>query len=153
TTMVENLYRNTTVCIICHTGKYCSHPSLEIPLILINQKKTWREALSYCRENHVDLVSVHTEEIQHWVEKACWTWSDGSYFSYSNWNSREPNNAGTGNCGELRSKDEYRWNDAGCSNTNQFVCYNSDKQWVSLPEEQRLNFICTTSEGEDYTED
>ncbi|XP_036452684.1 macrophage mannose receptor 1-like [Colossoma macropomum] len=39
----------------------------QIPLILINQTKTWREALRYCRENHVDLVSVHNEEIQHWV--------------------------------------------------------------------------------------
>uniref|UniRef100_A0A3B4D2A7 C-type lectin domain-containing protein n=1 Tax=Pygocentrus nattereri TaxID=42514 RepID=A0A3B4D2A7_PYGNA len=97
--------RNTTVCIICHTGKYCSHPSLEIPLILINQKKTWREALSYCRVNHVDLVSVHTEEIQHWVETAVyyastanvwmglrhtctlsfWFWVNGVSICYQNW--------------------------------------------------------------------
>ncbi|XP_036452853.1 C-type lectin lectoxin-Enh4-like, partial [Colossoma macropomum] len=42
----------------------------KLPLILINQTKTWRQALRYCRENHVDLVSVHTEEIQKWVETA-----------------------------------------------------------------------------------
>ncbi|KAK1784279.1 hypothetical protein P4O66_019975, partial [Electrophorus voltai] len=40
----------------------------KIPLILIKQEMTWRDALRYCRENHVDLVSVLTNETQEWVE-------------------------------------------------------------------------------------
>ncbi|KAL7853046.1 hypothetical protein SRHO_G00188310 [Serrasalmus rhombeus] len=44
---------------ICHENK----------LILIKQNLTWREALRYCRVKHVDLVSVHSEEIQLWVKE------------------------------------------------------------------------------------
>ncbi|RXN38916.1 macrophage mannose receptor 1-like protein [Labeo rohita] len=33
-------------------------------LIVITENLTWLEALRYCRQNHVDLVSVHSEEIQ-----------------------------------------------------------------------------------------
>ncbi|KAK2892413.1 hypothetical protein Q8A67_012401 [Cirrhinus molitorella] len=33
-------------------------------LILIKENLMWSEALRYCRQNHVDLVSVHSEEIQ-----------------------------------------------------------------------------------------
>ncbi|KAI2644991.1 Layilin [Labeo rohita] len=36
-------------------------------LIVINENLTWTEALRHCRENHMDLVSVHSEEIQHRV--------------------------------------------------------------------------------------
>ncbi|KAL0190055.1 hypothetical protein M9458_017154, partial [Cirrhinus mrigala] len=36
-------------------------------LILITENLMWPEALRYCRQNHVDLVSVHSEEIQHEV--------------------------------------------------------------------------------------
>ncbi|KAL7846160.1 hypothetical protein AOLI_G00243520 [Acnodon oligacanthus] len=36
----------------------------ENKLILIKQNLTWREALRYCEDHHVDLVSVHSEEIQ-----------------------------------------------------------------------------------------
>uniref|UniRef100_A0A3B4DZV5 C-type lectin domain-containing protein n=1 Tax=Pygocentrus nattereri TaxID=42514 RepID=A0A3B4DZV5_PYGNA len=76
-----------------------------LPLILINEELTWREALRYCRENHVDLVSVHTEKIQHWVETAVyyastanvwmglrhtctlniWVWVKGEFICYQNW--------------------------------------------------------------------
>ncbi|KAL7875533.1 hypothetical protein AOLI_G00104960 [Acnodon oligacanthus] len=126
----------------------------ELPLILINQNKTWREALRYCRENHVDLVSVHTEEIQSWVESAVyyastanvwmglrhtcaqsfWFWVSGSTICYQNW--APGNGTGVEDC-------------SGGERTG--AVQSGSKQWVSLPEDQRLNFICTTSEGE--TED
>ncbi|KAL6491143.1 hypothetical protein MHYP_G00014880 [Metynnis hypsauchen] len=121
----------------------------EIPLVLINQTKTWREALSYCRENHVDMVSVHTEEIQHWVETAVhyastanvwmglrhtctqifWFWVSGSTMCYQNW--APGNGTGVEDC-------------SGGERTG--AVQSGSKQWVSLPEDQRLNFICTTSE-------
>ncbi|XP_036453034.1 macrophage mannose receptor 1-like [Colossoma macropomum] len=122
---------------------------IDLPLILINQNKTWREALRYCRENHVDLVSVHTEKIQHWVEMitskpstanvwmglrhTCaqnfWFWVSGSTICYQNW--APGNGTGVEDCsGGERSG----------------AVQSGSKKWVSLPEDQRLNFICTTSE-------
>ncbi|XP_037389951.1 macrophage mannose receptor 1-like [Pygocentrus nattereri] len=121
----------------------------KIPLILIHQKKTWREALSYCRENHVDLVSVHTKEIQHWVEKAVyyastanvwmglrhtcaqsfWFWVSGSTMCYQNW--APGNGTGVEDC-------------SGGERTG--AVQSGSKQWVSLPEDHRLNFICTLKE-------
>ncbi|XP_036419932.1 macrophage mannose receptor 1-like isoform X1 [Colossoma macropomum] len=108
-------------------------------LILVNQNLTWREALRYCRDHHVDLVSVHSEEIQLWVKEVAqkastdlvwlglrhtctqgfWYWVSGFSICYQNW---APGN-GTG--GE------------DCSSRG-------GQQWVSLPEDQKLNFICTT---------
>ncbi|XP_036452681.1 macrophage mannose receptor 1-like [Colossoma macropomum] len=126
-----------------------SDPPAEIPLILIKEQKTWREALRYCRENHVDLVSVHTEEIQKWVETAVdyastanvwmglrhtcaqnfWFWVSGSTMCYQNW--APGNGTGVEDCsgGERSGAVQSR-----------------SKQWVSLPEDQRLNFICTVEE-------
>ncbi|XP_036417844.1 macrophage mannose receptor 1-like [Colossoma macropomum] len=122
-----------------------------VPLILIKEEKTWREALRYCRENQVDLVSVHTEKMQHWVEfvinnattanvwmglrHTCtlsfWFWVSGEFVCYQNW--------APGNGTEVED----------CSGGERTGAVQSgSKQWVSLPENQRLNFICTTSEGE-----
>ncbi|KAL7880783.1 hypothetical protein SRHO_G00030370 [Serrasalmus rhombeus] len=119
-------------------------------LILIDQTKTWWEALSYCKEKHVNLVSVHTERIQHWVETAVtknastanvwmglrhtrvlsiWFWVSGESMCYENW--------APGNGTEVED----------CSGGERSGAVQSgSKQWVSLPEDQRLNFICTTSE-------
>ncbi|KAL6491171.1 hypothetical protein MHYP_G00015160 [Metynnis hypsauchen] len=121
----------------------------ELPLILIKENKTWREALSYCTENHVDLVSVHTEEIQHWVEKAVyyastanvwmglrhtctlsfWFWVNGVSICYQNW--APGNGTGVEDC-------------SGGERTG--AVQSESKQWVSLPEDQRLNFICIVKE-------
>ncbi|KAI9524324.1 hypothetical protein NQZ68_018006 [Dissostichus eleginoides] len=38
-------------------------------VILINEKKTWDEALTYCREKHRDLVSITDSHQQRWVQK------------------------------------------------------------------------------------
>ncbi|XP_049338839.1 C-type mannose receptor 2-like [Astyanax mexicanus] len=130
----------------------CTYPSpfvcyKEIPLILIKEKKTWREALKYCRENHVDLVSVHTEEIQRWVEivtrktstdnvwvglrHTCdlkfWFWMSGEFLCYQNW--APGNGMGVEDCrnGERSG-----------------AVQSGSKQWISLLENQSLNFICIT---------
>ncbi|KAL6481100.1 hypothetical protein MHYP_G00091800 [Metynnis hypsauchen] len=123
---------------ICHKNQ----------LILINQNLTWREALRYCQVNHVDLVSVHSKEIQLWVKEVTknsstehvwlglrhtctlsfWFWVSGESICYQNW---VPGN-GTG--GE------------DCSPVERTGAVQSrgGQQWVSLPETQKLNFICTT---------
>ncbi|KAJ4948767.1 hypothetical protein JOQ06_020290 [Pogonophryne albipinna] len=38
-------------------------------LILINESKTWDEALTYCREKHHDLVSITDSHQQRWVQE------------------------------------------------------------------------------------
>ncbi|XP_017542940.2 macrophage mannose receptor 1-like [Pygocentrus nattereri] len=131
---------NTQLPFICHKNK----------LILIKENLTWREALRYCRVNHVDLVSVHSEEIQLWVKEmtqyastehvwlglrhtctlSFWFWVSGESICYQNW---APGN-GTG--GE------------DCSSVERTgaVQARGGQQWVSLPEDHKLNFICTTYE-------
>ncbi|KAL6481078.1 hypothetical protein MHYP_G00091580 [Metynnis hypsauchen] len=135
-----NVNCHNTLPFICHENQ----------LILISQNLTWREALRYCRDNHVDLVSVLSEEIQLWVKEVVqnastelvwlalrhtctqgfWFWVSGFSICYENW---APGN-GTG--GE------------DCSPVERTGAVQSrgGQQWVSLPEDQKLNFICLTYE-------
>uniref|UniRef100_A0A4W4GSU6 C-type lectin domain-containing protein n=1 Tax=Electrophorus electricus TaxID=8005 RepID=A0A4W4GSU6_ELEEL len=106
---------------------------------------TPREALSHCQKYHLDLVSVDTEEIQSWVREVvqstspehawlglchtCTCWVSGESVCY--W--APGNETGVEGCsygqrtGALQTQGE-QW-------------------WVSLPETQTLNFICSTYEG------
>ncbi|XP_062308995.1 macrophage mannose receptor 1-like, partial [Osmerus eperlanus] len=38
-------------------------------LVLVRENKTWVEALNHCRQQRWDLVSIHSERIQHWVQR------------------------------------------------------------------------------------
>uniref|UniRef100_W5K5L5 C-type lectin domain-containing protein n=1 Tax=Astyanax mexicanus TaxID=7994 RepID=W5K5L5_ASTMX len=120
-------------------------------LILIQEKLTWKGALRYCRENHVDLVSVHSEEIQLWVKDVAqnastdhvwlglrhtctqgfWFWVGGESFCYDNW---APGNGAEGE-------------DCSPVERTGAVQARGDQKWVSLPENQTLNFICIRYEG------
>uniref|UniRef100_A0A671QT21 C-type lectin domain-containing protein n=1 Tax=Sinocyclocheilus anshuiensis TaxID=1608454 RepID=A0A671QT21_9TELE len=115
-------------------------------LIVIRENLTWSEALRYCRQNHVDLVSVHSEEIQHEVRNvvkrastaavwlslrhSCtvgiWFWVNGETACYQNW---APGN-GT--------------SEEDCEHTVRSGAVQSggDQRWISRPEHDKLSFIC-----------
>ncbi|XP_073722877.1 macrophage mannose receptor 1-like [Misgurnus anguillicaudatus] len=119
-------------------------------LILIKMNLSWSEALRYCRENHVDLVSVDSEEIQFMVTKVIhqsstdavwmglhyycqmnlWIWIRGEVVCYQNW--APGNETKLMNCNT-----EHR---AGA------VQSRGDNRWISLPPSHKLNFICIKKE-------
>ncbi|XP_039505327.1 macrophage mannose receptor 1-like [Pimephales promelas] len=124
---------------VCHEDK----------LILINETLTWTEALRYCRQNYTDLVSVHSvqmqEEVMNVVKRASteavwlglrhsrilgiWYWVSGETVCYQNW---APGN-GT---------------DEDCESTvrSGAVQTGGDQRWISRPEHDNLNFICSRYE-------
>ncbi|XP_047658889.1 macrophage mannose receptor 1-like isoform X2 [Tachysurus fulvidraco] len=125
---------------ICHENK----------LILIKENLTWKEALTYCRNHHHDLVSVRSEEMQLWVKEVTqnastehvwlglrhtcalgfWYWVNGEMICYQNW---APGN-GTGS------------EDCGHEERTGAVQSGGEQKWISLPQSQTLNFICSTYE-------
>ncbi|XP_067308214.1 C-type mannose receptor 2-like [Pseudorasbora parva] len=119
---------------VCHEDK----------LILIKENRTWSEALRYCRENHVDLVSVHSDEIQrrvmnvvkaastdavwlglrHSCTVGLWFWVSGETLCYQNWEKDDSHQCESGvRSGAVQSGGHQRW--------------------ISLPETNTLYFICT----------
>ncbi|XP_056603931.1 secretory phospholipase A2 receptor-like [Triplophysa dalaica] len=119
-------------------------------LILIQKNLSWTEAVRYCRENHVDLVSVDSQEIQLMVTEvlhqastaqvwlglrlSCsvgiWFWVNGEIVCYQNW--APGNETAVDDCErEVRSG---------------AVQSGGDHLWISLPESHKLNFICTRKE-------
>ncbi|XP_060764158.1 macrophage mannose receptor 1-like [Neoarius graeffei] len=117
-------------------------------LILVRQNLTWKKALRYCRSHHHDLVSVHTEETQHWVKEVAqgastehvwlglrhtcalgfWYWVTGEVICYQDW---APGN-GTG------------FEDCSQEERTGAVQSGGEQQWISLPQNDTLNFICST---------
>ncbi|KAJ8377319.1 hypothetical protein AAFF_G00261680 [Aldrovandia affinis] len=115
-------------------------------LILVRENKSWNEALSFCRQQHGDLVSVPTEQVQHWVNRraqsastahvwlglrfSCamqfWFWVSVEDMCYENW---APGNE-TGECGHTGAVES-----------------GAGQQWVSLQETEQLNFICCKCGG------
>ncbi|XP_057186818.1 uncharacterized protein LOC130552500 [Triplophysa rosa] len=119
----------------------------EDQLILIKQNLSWMEALIHCRQNHVDLVSVDSEEIQCWVTEvvqhastaevwlrlrhSCtlntWYWVNGEMVCYEKW--AEGNETAVENCETVMRSGA--------------VQSGGDHRWISLPETERRNFICS----------
>ncbi|XP_051988538.1 macrophage mannose receptor 1-like [Xyrauchen texanus] len=130
-------------------NKTFSFVCYEDQLVLIKQNRTWNEALRYCREKHVDLVSIDSQQIQHQVmnvsrsasttavwmglRHSCtmglWFWVNGEILCYQNW--AAGNGTGQEDCSEGL---------AGAIQSG------GNQTWISLPHTQQLNFICTNGE-------
>ncbi|XP_043092116.1 lymphocyte antigen 75-like isoform X2 [Puntigrus tetrazona] len=74
--------------------------------VYIDVKKTWFEAQLYCREKHVDLVSIRNEkeneQVKIKLQKTCWIglledgvkWSDEGQSAYRKWTNEDLPNKG-----------------------------------------------------------
>ncbi|XP_031438464.1 macrophage mannose receptor 1-like, partial [Clupea harengus] len=122
----------------------------EDKLVLVRENKTWKEALQYCREHHVDLVSVTSERIQRWVRgrakgassthvwlglrRSCnmgfWFWVNGETVCYGNW---APGGKTEPDCQSAR---------VGAVKSGR----DGKGEWVMLPETEEHYFICTTED-------
>ncbi len=116
-------------------------------LVLIRENKTWTEALRYCRNISMDLVSVDSEQMQRGVKilfmkvsassnhvwlglrHSCtlgiWFWVNGHTICYDQW--APDYDTGLDECDTMVR--------SGAIQT-------CDNRWISLPENDRNNFIC-----------
>ncbi|XP_043088491.1 macrophage mannose receptor 1-like isoform X1 [Puntigrus tetrazona] len=131
------------------TDEYCREPHpfvcYDDKLVLIRENKTWTEALRYCRDRDMDLVSVYSEQIQRrvmdvtsrassnhvWLglRHSCalrfWFWVNGNTMCYNQW------------------APDYTIGLDDCVNTVRSGAIRTcDNRWISLPETDRNNFIC-----------
>ncbi|XDV18884.1 hypothetical protein PO909_024482 [Leuciscus waleckii] len=110
-------------------------------LILVQQESTWEEALEYCRQNHISLAILNSEDIMEeaqinstaaetadvWIGLRFivgnWIWVNGENLAYKVWSAD----------GELQCPAM----DQRCG------VYNvKNKVWKPADCEQRLNFLC-----------
>ncbi|XP_039996593.1 E-selectin-like [Xiphias gladius] len=111
-------------------------------VVLINESKTWEEALVYCREKHYDLVTITNLDEQRWVQDRAkkanspyvwlglrytctlqfWFWVSDVAVTYKNWDSH----------GETDDCDMSGAMDRG-----------GEHKWIKKLDNENFNFICS----------
>jgi hypothetical protein len=114
----------------------------------INYARTWHDAQNFCASTGGHLVTISSVEENQFVydlssggwlggtdenSEGSWEWLTGEPWSYSNWNSGEPNNCGDPGCTPEHyltysgTPDDYLWNDVA-DGVLPFTC-----EWETSP--------------------
>ncbi|XP_016348347.1 macrophage mannose receptor 1-like [Sinocyclocheilus anshuiensis] len=102
--------------------------------VFVNEPKSWRDAQTYCRQHHTELVSVRNEEENRQIRqlipaghfayiglfKDDYIWSDNSTSSFRNWDPDQPDESGE--CVAQQLRDSRLWDDQTCSAQKPFFC-------------------------------
>ncbi|XP_038851652.1 macrophage mannose receptor 1-like [Salvelinus namaycush] len=134
--------------------------------VLIQENKTWIDAQSYCRQHHIDLVSVKNQTENTEIKKKIslrglpvwiglfqdsWRWSDQSDSSFRNWWPGYPTKDQRYNC-TVVSYDLYfheyffyyddnysylKWRNLPCDVRNPFICYGPAVETSEKPQLKR----------------
>uniref|UniRef100_A0A3B5Q8F1 C-type lectin domain-containing protein n=1 Tax=Xiphophorus maculatus TaxID=8083 RepID=A0A3B5Q8F1_XIPMA len=128
----------------CNDRQYFLYRNSSKKYHLIQEKKTWTEAQSYCREKHTDLISgtkqLQDEEVKNETSsvgnntyiliglfREKWRWSDGSSFSFRNWTKGFDYQAEyKGQCATTVFGDGGRWKNENCNEKKPFICYDGE---------------------------
>uniref|UniRef100_A0A3P9NLP7 C-type lectin domain-containing protein n=1 Tax=Poecilia reticulata TaxID=8081 RepID=A0A3P9NLP7_POERE len=102
-------------------------------VILIKENKTWKDALTYCRDHYDDLVTITNMDDQRWIQEKVkeastpFVWLDGSSFSFRHWkkNFNNPESI-SDQCAMTVFGDGGRWKNVNCSVRKPFICYDGE---------------------------
>uniref|UniRef100_A0A8C5E6A9 C-type lectin domain-containing protein n=1 Tax=Gouania willdenowi TaxID=441366 RepID=A0A8C5E6A9_GOUWI len=123
---------------LCHSIIGRPPGALDPNFFFVNSYETWKVAQKYCRENYVDLVTVtnikvvekinsETEGSKVWIglhRAPNFFWSDGSNFTFSNWDSiANELNSMKVICAVTSSTKGGKWKFLSCEEKLPFVCY------------------------------
>uniref|UniRef100_A0A3B3UXX1 C-type lectin domain-containing protein n=1 Tax=Poecilia latipinna TaxID=48699 RepID=A0A3B3UXX1_9TELE len=110
-------------------------------VILIKEKKTWKDALTYCRDHHHDLVTITNMDDQKWIQEKVknastdyvwiglhyawtlhfWFWVSDEVVSYENWASC-PKMDDCDMSGAMETRGRHKWLEKKDSETFNFIC-------------------------------
>ncbi|XP_058621473.1 macrophage mannose receptor 1-like [Onychostoma macrolepis] len=121
--------------------------------ILVQSRKTWSDAQSYCRQHYTDLPTIHNftenNQINNKINQLIlsgyyiwiglfvdsWGWSDQWDLTFRHWVEGQSSlSSGTGNCAGMSRSNSGRWSQYSCNLQKPFICYGDGmrKQIVRL---------------------
>uniref|UniRef100_A0A4W5MEX0 C-type lectin domain-containing protein n=1 Tax=Hucho hucho TaxID=62062 RepID=A0A4W5MEX0_9TELE len=120
----------------------CSEGSVRIHVI--RERKSWKQALDYCKKNYHGLLRIETEEDLGAIKQkfngtdftgpvwvglrqsrlfGFWVWTNGLPVGWSNWEGdRQPEQPLSNHCGTMAMEEGYKWSDQDCLSKRYFIC-------------------------------
>ncbi|XP_014061972.1 macrophage mannose receptor 1 [Salmo salar] len=144
---------------ICYDGKQDTN----LTYVLIQENKTWRDAQSYCRQHHTDLVSVRNQTENTEIDQKIslrglpvwiglfldsWIWSDQSDSSFRNWWPVRHSTDQRYNCTWMSTDPSTyytKWISSPCDNYEPFICHGPAVETTTGPLPTSTNTSTTFS--------